>query len=393
MTDRTPAWPVTALILAVSSLTVMANATISPSLPGLAAAFSDTPNIETLAGLVLSIPSLSIVLSAGLIGVLLGRVSWKPVLAVALSLYALSGASAALADTMPEILISRVGLGLGVAGTMTVATMLAAELYEGQARARFMGWQAAAMSGGGIVFLLAGGALAEIGWRMPFLIYLAALPLMLAGLVVFRPVRSGPVARPDALPGAFPWRHLAGFAALAFFVMAVFYLIPTKLPFRLQALGVTSPAQVGAAVAAMTTFALPGALGYGRLRARASPAAIFAGCFGLMTAGYLIIWLAPGYGAVVIGTALSGMGLGPMMPNVMSTTMARIPAEGRGRAAGLMTTALFAGQFASPLIGGGVAGQVGLPATYAVFAAMMGTVAAGAALRARQPAPIRAGVA
>ena len=41
------------------------------------------------------------------------------------------------------------------------------------------------MSGGGVVFLLAGGALAEISWRGPFAIYGVALPLaVLVALVL-----------------------------------------------------------------------------------------------------------------------------------------------------------------------------------------------------------------
>ena len=60
--------PVALTVLALASLTIMANATIAPSLPGLTAAFADVPNIATIAGLALSLPSLSIVATAALFG-------------------------------------------------------------------------------------------------------------------------------------------------------------------------------------------------------------------------------------------------------------------------------------------------------------------------------------
>ncbi len=377
MTHSPPSARVTALILVISSLTVMANATISPSLPGLARAFSDTPRVETLAGLVLSLPSLSIVLSAALIGLVLERINWKRVLVSGLVVYALAGASAALMDGMTGILLSRVGLGLGVAATMTVATMLAGQLFDGAARDRFMGWQSAAMSGGGILFIMAGGALAEISWRGPFLVYLIALPVALLAIVTFRDLDAQPRARAGQSAAAvFPWAHMAMTGALAFFVMAVFYLIPTKLPFRLEEMGTTSPSAVGLAVAVMTLAATPGALLFGRMRSHLSPQAVFAVCFMLMAMGYLTIAMADGYGAVLLGTVLSGAGLGPTMPNIMSFLMSRIPGPARGRAAGLVTTAFFAGQFASPLLGGAMTAQGSLAGTFAIFAAILLAAAA-----------------
>ncbi|MEM9756124.1 MAG: MFS transporter, partial [Pseudomonadota bacterium] len=87
MNAQSPGLLLTATVLAASSLTVMANATISPSLPGLAAAFSDTPNIETLAGLVLSLPSLAIILTAGFFGWLSDKVDRRTLLPAAMVLY------------------------------------------------------------------------------------------------------------------------------------------------------------------------------------------------------------------------------------------------------------------------------------------------------------------
>ena len=382
-------------VLAVSCLTVMANATISPSLPGLREAFAGTPDIDLLSGLVLSLPSLAVVATAAFAGAVVDRVGARPVLMLALALYAFGGASGLVVESLPALLAGRFALGLGVAGTMTVATVLAARGWTGAARERFMGRQGAAMSGGGIAFLVGGGLLAEWHWRAPFAIYLLALPLAwLAWRAVARLDREGPEARPDgggapteAGPGAgrdsgtdpgaarLPRGTVAAVAALAFLSMLAFYLVPTKLPFRLEALGVTSPAVTGLTIAAMTAAGVPAALSFGRLRARAGAGTLYAASFALLGAGYVAIGLAGGIGAVAVGALVAGVGLGLLMPNQNAFLMARVPPALRGRASGILTTAVFAGQFLSPLLASAVIAATGLAGSFLGFAAALLAIA------------------
>ncbi|MEM8787198.1 MAG: MFS transporter [Pseudomonadota bacterium] len=199
---RTPGLRVTATLLLVSSLTVLANATIAAALPGLARAFAEVPGIETLAGLVLSLPSLAVVLTAALFGLAADRVDRRHLLCLSLLAYALGGASGLAAQTMPQILAGRLLLGVGVAGTLTVATQMAADLWHGADRARFMGWQGAAISAAGIASVAGGGALAELGWRAPFALYLVALPVAVLALAVL----PGPAGRRCARTRRRLWR-------------------------------------------------------------------------------------------------------------------------------------------------------------------------------------------
>ncbi|PRY92067.1 putative MFS family arabinose efflux permease [Hasllibacter halocynthiae] len=381
-----PGPAITAIVLAVSCLTIMANATIAPSLPGLAAAFADVPNIETLSGLVLSLPSLAIVLTAGLAGALADRIERKWLLAAAMALYAAGGASGLVATTLPQLLAGRVLLGIGVAGTMTVATILAAEYWSGAARVRLMGRQAAAMSAGGIAFLLLGGLLAGLSWRGPFAIYLAALPLALAVMLglLGRAAPAGPA--PDGA-APMPWRVVARIGALAFFTMAMFYVIPTRLPFLLTEIGIDAPLAAGAAIAAVTAASTLSALAFPALRARMGPQAIFGASFLLMAAGYALIATAGGLPQVIAGTLVVGFGLGATMPNQLSWLMAEVPEAARGRAAGLLTTLVFAGQLASPLLAGLLATAFPLGAVFGLFAAvlaLLGAILLGLELR-QQP--------
>jgi len=143
--------------LLVSSLTVMAGATIAPALPSMQAHFAEVKQAGLLIRLVLTLPALFIVLAAPIAGWFLDRNGRLRLLIPAMVLYGIAGSSGLYLDTIGSILAGRALLGVAVAGIMTAATTLVADYYEGQARAQFMGWQAAFMSFGGVVFLTAGG--------------------------------------------------------------------------------------------------------------------------------------------------------------------------------------------------------------------------------------------
>jgi MFS family permease len=77
----------------------------------------------------------------------------------------------------------------------------------------------------------------------------------------------------------------------------------------------------------------------------------------------------------VAGVTFAGLGLGLLMPNQVVWMMSRTPAAARGRAAGIMTTAIFLGQFLSPLYSGPLAEATSLATAYGVTAAALGLVA------------------
>ena len=171
------------VILLGSSLTVMAGATIAPSLPLMAVHFQDAPQAQMLVKMLLSVHALFIALTAPLMGVLMDRFGRRPVLAVSLLLYGLGGSSGAYLDSLYAIMAGRALLGVAVAGIISGFTTLIGDYYQGERRNRLMGMQAAFTGFGGLVFLTAGGMMADVGWRYPFLIYLFAFCILPGALV------------------------------------------------------------------------------------------------------------------------------------------------------------------------------------------------------------------
>jgi MFS family permease len=173
----------------------MASATIAPTLPAMHAAFSDLPNLDLLVRLVLTIPGLFIVLDAPAAGFIVDSYGRKHLLVVSTFLYAITGSAGYFFDSMTAILIGRALLGIAVAGVMISVTTLIADYYQGEARARFLGRQAAFMNFGGVLFTAAGGFLADVTWQTPFLIYLVAFVILpFTVIALLEPKRQEPEA-------------------------------------------------------------------------------------------------------------------------------------------------------------------------------------------------------
>ena len=360
-------------------MTVMAGATIAPALPEMSQAFGEVANVDLLVRLVLTIPALFIALGAPFSGLLLDRWGRKPVLISAVVLYGVAGTSGFILDSIYTILIGRAMLGLAVAGIMSGFTTLIADYFDGQAMGRFMGYQASFMGFGGVVFLLSGGVLADIGWRFPFLIYLFAF-IVLPGVVLALTepqISSASNVKSNSSTIELPWMQIGLIYGVAFVSMIIFYMVPVQLPFYLTQLTGVSNSLVGAAIAALTLSSALMSMQYQRIRARLSFQLILSLIFGLMAVGYGLISLATTYAVVLLGLLIAGVGVGLLMPNFNVWLVSLVAPSVRGRAVGGLTMSLFLGQFLSPIATQPIANQVGLGNTYGVVAIFLLMLAIG----------------
>ncbi|MEL6437574.1 MAG: MFS transporter, partial [Pseudomonadota bacterium] len=249
-----PRGKVLAVLLACATLTVMAGATIAPALPGLQAHFDGVPGASAWVPLILTIPGLAIALCSPIAGWLVDRSAKRRVLLVGVALYIAAGSSGLYLDSIGQILLGRILLGVSVACVMTAAMALIAGLYTDAERGQVLGYQAAAMSFGGVLFIMAGGFLADVSWRAPFGVYL--VPLLLFPLIFMLVPRGEPEVRAtkgaDAPAESFPFARASIIYVAAFANFIVFYTIPLKLPFALNAMGVESAALAGGAIALLT---------------------------------------------------------------------------------------------------------------------------------------------
>lgn len=334
-------------LLLLSALTVMAAAAIAPALPALEAHFAGVPNAHLLVKLLVTLVGLVIALTAPIAGMLADRFGRRPVLIIALLLFTLGGASGLIFSSLGALLAGRIVLGLAVAGTMTATGALINDLFSGPARGQFLSRQAAATNFGGAVLLPLGGVLAGFGWRVPFGLYLLAL--LLLPLVWRLPPGVPGVAASETGKVRPRWGLIGLVYALALLYMLTFYLMPTQGPFLLAFLHV-SPGTTGLILGGFTLVAALTSLLYARLAGRFDVRRVSALGFLLLGAGWLIVSRSDGLGGVLPGLLVGGLGAGLVFPNLYAWLADVTPAAWRGRITAGMSSAVFLGQFLSPLV-------------------------------------------
>ncbi|MBW2618292.1 MAG: MFS transporter [Deltaproteobacteria bacterium] len=377
--EPSPGGMLKATLLLASTLTVMANALIAPALPELSLAFAQTPHSDLLVRLVLTLPGLSIAICAPIAGLIADRFGRKGVLIFSLVLYGIAGGSGGLVDDLYTLLVMRALLGVAVAGIMTACTTLAGDYFSGQQRTAFMGLQASFMFFGGMVFLGSAGMLAELSWRAPFLVYLVSLPFIpLVLFYLYEPPRKPGAASPGETAGDWvPGRSVVFLYALVFGSMVIWYLIPTQLPFLLKDNLGANNTSIGLIIAAMSLAAGLMAMQYRRIRARLSLTAILGLCFLIVGLSYLPLSLTTEYWRAILGMVASGLGFGLFMPTVALWAVSLVPAHLRGRVVGGLTSAIYLGQFASPLLAQPLTSLRSIEWIFALAAIMMLVLSAG----------------
>ncbi len=333
-------------LLLISLTTMMSNVAIVTVIPHLKDYF-DHDNIEFYSRLMITMPSIVIALLAPFLGHIIHRIGKKISAVFALILFALAGSAGLYLNSIETILISRAFLGLAIASLMIVSTSLVGDYFSGEKRHKYMGLQSAFISLGGVVFVVGGGVLSDINWRLSFAIYLIGFILLPFALKYLLELKGGSHYEEDneeLNPKVYP------IFLLAFLLMTVFYILPTQMPFLMINHFGASGTLTGTIISLAFVFHGLGALSFAKLKKRF--------CF---THIYLIGMIIIGIGFVVVGlihnvylffitAPILGFGGGLMMTNVSAWMLSRVHHTKRVKNSGYLTSSLFMGQFFSPVI-------------------------------------------
>jgi len=362
----------TIILLVGAILTLMSAAAISPSLPEMATVFYNDQQSEFLVKLVLTIPALFIAIGGPIVGIIIDRWGRKPMLVFSIILYGISGASGFFFDSLVEILISRALFGFAVAGIMTTSFALVGDYYEGSQRNRIIGLQSAFGTFGGVMFLLAGGYLADISWKAPFLIYLLAFALL--PLVIYFIKEPNIPKRKQIQEKRTKEKTSYLIFPLAFLSMVIVYLTPLQIPFYLKELGDISNTEIGIAIASTYLSAGVTSIFYKKIKSKLSFQNIFMLSFLFSGVGHVLVSLSGNYNGVVSGLVVGGIGLGLLIPNMFLWLMSKTPEQFRGRAIGSLLAFVFLGQFFSSVVSQSFIEQLGSSMLFGIGGAVLLTV-------------------
>ncbi|NML38154.1 MFS transporter [Chitinophaga sp. G-6-1-13] len=329
----------TATLLLTSCLTIMVGTAIAPSLNIIAPRL----HMDTMGKWLITLPSLGVIVFSPLTGALIDRRGAYTTMQAGLAGYGLLGIAAVLPLPPMLILSIRFLLGGATAAVMAAGTALLATHFQGEARLKIMAAQGMAIELGGALFLLAGGILGDIDWRLPFCIYLLAwvLWLMMTGTV---PQSPQPQAANSSGKGTAPaavYVIVAGAAA----AMLLFFTCILQLPELLHQRFQFSATQTGYYMGAVSLLAVIAA---GRLTVmvkRTSERFTLATGFALLAAGNLLLNSAGQLPPLLLAALCLGGGFGFTIPLLNHMTVNVSTADNRGASLGYYAMAVFGGQF------------------------------------------------
>ena len=352
-------------LLLVATLGVMSGITVVSSLPLISHTFAEIPHIEFLSKMMLTIPSIIIALFAPFAGHIVDRWGRLKPLYTGIALFVLGGSSGFYLHDFYIILVGRAILGLGVALIMPSSTALIGDYFDEERRHSFMSRQGLAVALGGILFIIAGGLLAQLHWSYPFAIYLIPLlfiPFLLKAL--YEPPRHAHLADAELEPSLLP------VYLTAFFVMVLFYMLPTQLPYLIVDHLGGKARSVGFVIATAMLFNALTAMQYAKLKKRFSYLRIYAFTFGLFAIGLFFIARAQSVAELFFATIPIGMAFGLLLVNTNAWFLSKVPPSKRGKASGILTSSFFFGQFSSPLIFEPIVSRYGIQGLFGIISAL-----------------------
>lgn len=364
------------VLLAATAIALLATPLAAPAMPEIARTFADlavTENfarallsaIEFLPGepsvgflvkfILLSIPAAFIVLGAPLAGWICDAWSKKKLLTASLIVFGVSGFSGYFAESFFDLFVGRSILGLAIAGIKTSTVAMVGDLYSGEMRNKVIGWQGSAMKLGGVFFMLLGGWLANYNWQVPFYGYLIAFLIVPSAIYALtdkvpedrlRAEKSVNSKQKTPIPFA-PCALVFISATLA---STLFFVAPVQLPFYLRSVFDATPLQMGVSIAVGNSAGALISLVFHQFKSRINFVGIYAIIFLSMASGYFLVIVSPSYAVSLLGMIVAGIGFGLYVPNQSAWILSIVPAERRGFGVGIVTTAMFVGQFLSPFI-------------------------------------------
>ena len=346
MTETNVSRRVTATILSMSLLTVMAGAAIAPALGIIKAHFSEAPAM--LVQFIVSMPALLIIIT-NLFFLSLSRVlRTRAIATTGLLLYVVAGAGCFFVDDIYLLLAMRALLGVSVGLIMPLATGLLAYYFPPEQQAQLMGLSAAMNQMGGVVATLLAGLLATIEWNYAFLVYLLGL-IALVMVWLWLPDEQLGSANKRGVP--FHPRQLLKFHPSVIgmlLLMTIFFVFPTNFAIVASQQQALSTEVITAIMVGLDVVAFFVGLAFGSLMNRFRQSIkYFAPLFFLL--GYAS-YLVPSVSMAVLGSVFIGMANGVGVPYLNTIASIKGGKNSATTVMPLLSAALYLGQFISPLL-------------------------------------------
>jgi MFS family permease len=377
---RHPTAKLAVLISGNVLMTFMISA-VMPASSAIARNFSGLGQVDLHAQILLLAPYIALIFVAPLIGGLIKTYGRRTPLLMAIGLYACAGAAELFTNGFWTLVGERVALGAGGGAITTICMTLAGDYFTGAKRTWAVALVGMASAPGSVVVLLVSGVLVDWGgWHMAFIPYLLAVPVFAAALLFIEEpaAPAETISRGGALPRLF-WL----LCLITMFEACTAILPAVQLPFLLGAIGITHATIASVMIAASACVAVAAGSLYPIMRRYLSVNAVLVMIFGTAAISYFGFYVANNVYSIGLALLIIGLPTGLMIPHFSAVTIERATAEARGRAVGLITSSIFIGQLAIPLVVAPLRAGFGMKGMFVVLALVLAAASLTAAVTPR----------
>lgn len=314
-------------IWSVSALTSLPGLAISPIAEKLVSIFPTATDVEIQ--LLTTLPSLLIIPFILWAGYISDRIGYIRLLYIGLVLFLFSGALYFVCGSMTQLIAVSALLGVGAGIIVPLSTSLVSRFFAGEERTRQYGYVSAINNIALVVATAITGWLADIQWRLPFLVYL--LPIFSILLVPLIKRDEGGVADTKSATGkdsgasGIDYGRLIKYMLYYFLATYLVMVVSIDLPFLLGERGHDSAVSGIVIAVFFVAIMLPG-LFVNRLIAFLGKNLLMWAML-LVSLGLLDVFFNSSLLFVVIGCVAAGFGYGMAQPYIYDVTSSLAPPQ------------------------------------------------------------------
>jgi MFS family permease len=343
-------WQTETVLLCSGAFANIAMSSLAPAIPSIGRELGDTGG-AAIASLLFSAAGLGVIVFSPLTGAIIRRFGGRTSLAGAYIAFAVAGTAGIMLPNIPLIAVSR--FIAGGAGAMIVALglILIGDAYEGRPRERRIGAYHAMASLALAIIMPFAGLMADINWRLVFLVHLLALPMI--GLAIGGKSLRGEFgrAKPVSNISRGPWLNapLAALLAVSAVAGAIIFSIQIYMPLHLHSTAGGTGLVIGFSLSASVVTMLLTSLLYAEIRRFVAIVPIFLISLLILALGLFVVAETATVAGTVFGMAITGIAGGLFGPNLFTAVSVCAPPEGRAHAIGFTKALYYFGPFAGPV--------------------------------------------
>jgi MFS family permease len=300
-----------------------------PLLAGMARELAHDAGSGYLVKLVSGVLGPSMAIGALLAGWLADKTDRRWLLMGIGTLYVFVSVAPAVLGSLELIVAARFFTGMTASALMAIGLAMVADYLPEHRRAGTLGMLSALNMVASLLSLPAAGFVGNSGWRLPFLLYLLAAPVVFLASLRALPVpeRHAPVTTTEG-GGGRRFAALPGWLFVLALAVGTILTIPgIYVSFHLTSVGLGKTSTIGLLMMMNSMMAAGTSALFGR-GWRRSPRLVFCLGFSAMGVGLIMLAYAAGFAIAVPALLLMGAGMGLLAPSVMAQVVDTVE-EGR----------------------------------------------------------------